>query len=682
MEEENQLGAQTDLKTIWHELHREWSKYVIKGIKPERIRPIILKSWYRCRDLYKVDPSIKKSPVSLSPEQLRVNREQNGVLHLARPYLDELTNMLKESGYVITFFDADGWMLEMQGDPQMLEALNEPEDYLGSNCKEQFVGTNGAGTALAEQRPLQVLGSEHYSRFWHAWAGYGAPILDPLNHEPLAVMEIAGYTEKAHPPLLSIVSMAARAVEQKIKQRQTIKDHHIVNDYLKLATKWLSDGLLCIDHRGRIVQINPAARRILGLPETTNTLEACADLEPVLLSILHRQHSAGDSEEHKIYCSQTDQYLNAVTFPVIRKGRAVGVVALLPNPGAWFEGSAFNQTREKPARRTGSNRARAKYFFENVLGEVAEVQQALRLARRAASNTLPVLLMGESGTGKEMIAQAIHNASPRAQKPFIIINCGAIPEELIEAELFGYEAGAFTGARRSGNAGKFEQADGGTIFLDEVSELSPSAQVALLRVLQEMEIIRLGSSLPIAIDVRVIAATNKNLRQAVGEQKFRRDLYYRLDVLTIELPPLRQRRQDIPILAHAILQMVAMQLGQPQLTLSQEALDAFLSYDWPGNVRELKNVIQRATAVSESPIITCESLPPELTAGREQNRAGRSPAMETMASVSEERKWLVQALRQCSGNISKTSRQLGLSRKTLYRKMKRYSISKLESLGA
>jgi transcriptional regulator of acetoin/glycerol metabolism len=679
MKEEFQVVSQTDLSVIRRQLDPEWSKYVIEGIEPVSVRPVILESWHRCRHIYRVDPGAKKSPVSLSQDELLANREQNEALHLARPFLDELTDGLKDTGHVVAFCDEDGWMLEMEGDPRVLAELKEIEDYLGANCKEQFVGTNGAGTALAEKRPVQVLGSEHYVNAWHFLAGHGAPILDPFSHEPVAVIDVAGFMDVAHSHMLSVVSMTAHAIEQKIKQAQMVKDQQIINSHLQLAAGRLSDGLLSIDQHGRIMQINPVATRLLGLPETVDTLEECPELKRVLLPIFHYRCPPETPEEHQIYCSQTDRYLNPISFPVIRENRIIGAIVLIPGQGT-RSGQIAVDAQERLARRTGSKWARARYTFEHILGEVAELKQALKLSKLAATNTLPVLITGESGTGKEMFAHAIHNASQRARQPFVVINCGAMPEDLIEAELFGYEPGAFTGARRGGNAGKFEQADRGTIFLDEISELSPNAQVALLRVLQEMEIVRLGSSLPTLIDVRVIAATNRDLREEVEARRFRRDLYYRLNVLSIELSPLRQRQEDIPILADAILQTVAVQLKQPKLTLSQEALEVLLAYDWPGNVRELKNVIQRAAALSESHIVGWQDLPSELKARRVEKRSGQHQAVEAVTSA-QERERLLEVLRKCSGNISQASRQLGLSRMTLYRRMKTHSISKLEFIG-
>ncbi|RMG54153.1 MAG: sigma-54-dependent Fis family transcriptional regulator [Acidobacteria bacterium] len=677
MMEKFQIEAPTTIAKIRHELDAEWSNYVIKGIEPRKIRPQILNSWHRCHDLYQIDPGLQKSPIRLSPEELQARRERNEVLQVGRTFFEELTRILADTGHVLALFDADGWMLERDGDPALNEPLEDINFVPGSNWKEEFVGNNGPGTALAEKRPVQIYSSEHYVQTWHPWVCSGAPILDPVSQEPLAVLDATGYKETVHPHTLLVVAAAARAIEREIGRIQVLKDQQILHRYLNLAAGRLSDGLLAVDHRGRVLQINPAAARILQLKGELNTLDACPPLRQVLLPALYPSRPQQAPQEREIYCPQLDRYLVTVTFPIVQEGQTIGAIVLIPDRGVRARQPAAEDAGRPSVRRKGVKRTSVKYTFDDILGESPGIKQALKLARLAAGNNLPVLITGDSGTGKEMIAQAIHAASARADGPFVAINCGSIPQELIQSELFGYEGGAFTGARRGGNRGKFEEAHEGTIFLDEVSELSAGAQVALLRVLQEMEVVRLGGSAPTTVDVRVIAATNEDLHRLVEARTFRHDLYYRLNVLTIELPPLRERREDIPILAQAFLEATAAQLGRPPLRLSPEAMSALTAYHWPGNVRELKNVIQRVAALCENPIIRCRDLPPEVRG------AVRPLSGEQSTSVrSQEREELLQMLRRNSGNVSETARQLGVSRMTLYRRMKKYAISKSDIFGS
>jgi transcriptional regulator with PAS, ATPase and Fis domain len=282
-----------------------------------------------------------------------------------------------------------------------------------------------------------------------------------------------------------------------------------------------------------------------------------------------------------------------------------------------------------------------------------------------------VVISGESGTGKELFAQAIHGASARAAGPFVAVNCGSIPAPLLEAELFGYEAGAFTGGRKDGNAGKFEEASGGTLFLDEVSELSPQGQTALLRILQEREIVRLGGSTPRRVDVRIVAATNRELRPEVAARRFRQDLYYRLDVLSLAIPPLRQRVEDVPLLAQAFLEQAEAEVGRTGLRLSDEAVAALQGFTWPGNVRQLQNVILRAAAMASGNEILASHLPAEISRTvNDQPRpcapAGDGPERQALGARLERHAW----------NVARAAEELGVSRMTLYRRMQRFGLAR------
>ncbi|HTP29727.1 MAG TPA: sigma 54-interacting transcriptional regulator [Anaeromyxobacteraceae bacterium] len=266
----------------------------------------------------------------------------------------------------------------------------------------------------------------------------------------------------------------------------------------------------------------------------------------------------------------------------------------------------------RPASLASARAARAqpatRYDFECILGDSGAIREVIERARTAAHNDLPVVLCGESGTGKELFAQAIHSASDRRQGPFVAVNCGSIPESLTEAHLFGYEPGAFTGANRCGSPGSFEDANGGTLLLDEVTELSPQAQTALLRVLQEREVVRVGGSAPRRVDIRIMAATNRLLTSEIQAKRFRLDLYYRLNVLPISLPPLREREEDVSLLARSFLAEATETLGRVDLALTADALGALRAHRWPGNVRELRNVILRAAAMAPLPHVAAKDL--------------------------------------------------------------------------
>lgn len=315
-------------------------------------------------------------------------------------------------------------------------------------------------------------------------------------------------------------------------------------------------------------------------------------------------------------------------------------------------------------------RVQQLYGFENIVGRSAAMLEVFEKVRMVAPTRASVLIYGESGTGKELIANAIHQNSPRRNKPFIKVNCGALPLTLLESELFGHERGAFTGAVAT-RRGRFELADGGTLFLDEISETAPEFQVKLLRVLQEGEFERVGGTQTIKVDVRIIAATNKRLDQLVQEGKFREDLYYRLKVVEIDLPPLRERPEDIPLLVEHFLEEFSRYYGKPKPRVHPAVMTALQNYHWPGNVRQLRNVLEGAFVMSSGEI-TLKHLPPEVHSEQRSENYIRVPVT---ASLEEAERLLIQAaLSYNRGNRAKTARQLGLGRKTLYRKMAEYGI--------
>jgi transcriptional regulator with PAS, ATPase and Fis domain len=302
-----------------------------------------------------------------------------------------------------------------------------------------------------------------------------------------------------------------------------------------------------------------------------------------------------------------------------------------------------------------------------------------KAGQQAALSMSNVLILGESGTGKELLAQAIHNASSRASGPFIAINCGSIPRNLIESELFGYEPGAFSGARREGNPGKFELADGGTLFLDEIGDMPLELQVTLLRVIQSREVTRLGGRFPKQVDVRIIAATNADLLHAVEEKMFRGDLYYRLNVLTLTLPPLRDRKEDIPFLCDYFLQRYSDSLGKMVTEISPETMALLCQYSWPGNIRELENIIERAVNLAPARVITPDELPQVVlhSAGypsRVQPVPAAQPAPVLRPPKAQERESILAYLQQEGGHVQKTAQAMDIPVSTLYRKLKKYGI--------
>ena len=316
------------------------------------------------------------------------------------------------------------------------------------------------------------------------------------------------------------------------------------------------------------------------------------------------------------------------------------------------------------------------FHVQNIIGKSGAIEEVLRLISRVADTTATVLIWGETGTGKELIAQAIHQNSPRSDKTMVKLNCAGIPEGLLESELFGFEKGAFTGATVR-KIGKFEMADKGTIFLDEIGDMNLQAQAKILRILQEMEFERLGGNKPITIDVRVIAATNKDLSQTVKEQAFREDLFHRLNLFSVRMPALRERIEDVPILAEHFLEGANASFGRAVAAISSEAMNQLIEYRWPGNIRELKNTIERAVLIADGETLTSKSLPPHISKQVDDRPSAAAPTTtqdlnETVKNV--ERQLILDALERSDGVQRKAAKMLGITERVLWYKVKKYEI--------
>lgn len=332
---------------------------------------------------------------------------------------------------------------------------------------------------------------------------------------------------------------------------------------------------------------------------------------------------------------------------------------------------ALENSSLKRQNRELLNQLKQKYSFDNIIGKSSAMKSVFETIELVAPSRANVLIYGESGTGKEMIADAIHHNSPRRDKPYIKVHCAAIPETLLESELFGHERGAFTGAVAT-KRGRFELAHTGTIFLDEVGEISPAMQVKLLRVIQQREFERVGGETPIKVDVRIISATNKNLKEEVEKGRFRDDLYYRLDVVSIHVPPLRERKDDIPLMVHKFIEEFSKENNKQIEGITSGALQALVSYRWPGNVRELRNVIESIVVLTKNSIITEQDLPSYITSKDEQASL-KIPAGVSLAEA--EKRLILFTLQNTGGNKTKASEILKIGRKTLHRKLAEYGIA-------
>jgi sigma-54 dependent transcriptional regulator, acetoin dehydrogenase operon transcriptional activator AcoR len=636
---------------------RAWQRYVQDGIEPQDVSEEIARSWRRARDAYRIDPGMPRPGRVLSKDALAERCARDEVFQLATPILADFARRLGLHDSVLAYLDGDGWMLSIDGDPRVAEQVQEIDFRPGSHWAEEAAGTNGPGTALAEGKAVEVFASEHFVAALQPWSCAAAPVLGPGGATPLGLVDITAPWEIQRRHAVLIAKAIARAVEERLRAAAGVRDE--VVRYAFRAAQAAGDAVVALDARGRVIGANDAAVRRHVVERGTLTGSA----HEAVAAALGAPCAAADADVRV----ETPEGRTFVAYPVRYEGAKVGAILRVSVPGPRARGAA---DRARPA---------ARYDFCRIRGRSEPILRALDLARTAAANELPVVVSGESGTGKELFAQAIHSGGSRRDRPFVPVNCGSIPAQLVETELFGYEPGTFTGGRREGSPGRFEDAAGGTLFLDEVSELPPPAQVALLRVLQEREVVRLGGSTPRALDVRVVAASNKPLDEEVRAGRFRRDLYYRLAVLSIRVPPLRERGDDVALLAETFLAEAEAEVGRRDLALAPDALVALRAHPWPGNVRELRNVMLRATATAAGPWIAAVDLqlepaapePPLLTA---------AIAGGTLrgAILESERDALLAALEASAWNVARTAERLGVSRMTLYRRLHKHGISRAQ----
>ncbi len=655
--------AISSLEGTHSEIGVQWESFVSSSTDFEmQPQHPILQSWLRCKQS-RVDPYLSRSPIVLPENEAAELCEVGNLLRAAVPILEEVAPVMIEAGQVVALANEEGTLLKVYARPDVWDSLREIRYVVGANWSEEITGTNGCGTALKTLQPMHIVGSEHFCKSWHAWVCSAAPIFDPKTRHVLGVLEASVCGVRSNSCSLAAVVAMTAAIEQQLEKLHWIRDQHIIDRYHEIADSRFQNAVLALNDRSHIIKFSPGAVSLLGVDPKAGSPESLESLLGTENSarLLGKLADKSDGFELPLVSNGRDYWLTCHS--VHLDSKRVGSVIVIDPRGSR---SRPNLTPEK-----GS----VKYVFEDLIGESPAFLESLSVARIAAQNDLAVLISGESGTGKEMIAESIHQASSRVRGPFVAVNCAAIPSELICSELFGYAEGAYTGAKRSGNAGKFEAANGGTLFLDEISDLSRSAQAALLRVLQEMEITRLGSHRVIPLDVRIIAATNADLYQMAAEENFRSDLLHRLNVLSLTMPPLRERLEDVEPLANTFLKAACLQLRKPALCLDSRVLKCFLRYRWPGNVRELKNVIQRAAALASGRTITLKELPAQLAPAAPA--AGRADTREVATSIqAQERQIILQSLAACRGNFSLAASQLGLGRSTLYRKLKKYGIQR------
>jgi transcriptional regulator with PAS, ATPase and Fis domain len=593
--------------------------------------------------------------VVLSAEDLEAVQEGVDLVAVAAPLFETVLQTWEGERFMVSVSDRHGRLLYTSGHPSVLEQARLINAVPGGGMAEELIGTAVANVVLTEGRADYVLWNEHYCQTFHVWATIGAPIFHPLTHEVIGVV-LSGGEELTHPRALDLIQRMAGRLEQLLHHEELVRRVTLLNAYHQFVVDHPNDVVVALDGRGHICGASPTIRELIDTPQQlldTSILR----LPGVHVKGFHPLASQQDVHPYEIQISADHQNerLHATVIPIKGGRQPAGTLVVFSRP---------RSVRRPPE--TTSSAWCANYTFNDLVGDAPVFQHCLLLARQAAQSDFPVLILGESGTGKELVAQAIHTASARRRGPFVAINCGAVNDELLAAELFGYAEGAFTGASKGGRKGKIEMAQGGALFLDEVEAMSPKMQVSLLRVLEERRLVRVGGEQPVPVDVRVMAASNEDLRLAVEQKRFRADLYHRLCVFPIHIPPLRARREDLPALARHFLR----QLGFSHLQLSPETFQLLRQYAWPGNIRELKHVLLRAAHLTPGVVIAPTALPQEITSA-----AASALAPPTGSLREAERELIGQALAEAGGNLPQAAARLGIHRATLYRKLKRYGVA-------
>ena len=642
--------------------HRQHILTTISGKgKTTPVGTIISDSWRRCVNDYGLDPTRQREPVAIDARELRERQERLGrLLPIANAEMTNLYQQIAGTGHSIILTNAEGVVLNYIGDPSFDAEASRSGLHEGAIWSERYQGTNGMGTCLAARQPVIVHHDEHFFTGNRALSCAAAPILDP-NNEMIAVLDASSESRNVQHHTMALVNMSARTIENRIFLCM-FRNHFILRFHSRaefVAT--LGEGLIAFQGDGKILATNQSALFQLDYKSSQDIGERKID-ELFGVSIARLlQHSAGGTA-------------NPMPVHDTRHARRFFATVQIPESEQLKPQRACSAEPDDAASYRGASESLGTLEF----GDPAMAQN-IRIAQRVLDREIPILVKGESGTGKGVFAKAIHQASDRADRPFVAINCASIPESLIESELFGYKAGAFTGASRQGSAGKIVQADGGTLFLDEIGDMPLSLQARLLRVLEEREVVPLGAHTPVVVDLRVISATHRDLLAMVRQGTFREDLYYRLQGVTVTLPPLRERADKRNLITHLIS---AEAPEGAHIQIDEQVIERLVNYYWPGNIRQLRNVLRTMLALSESSRLTVDDMVDDLfrdvRSGHQESPVCEAPEETSGSSdplLSAEREALLAELERHRWNISRAAKRLNLSRNTLYRKMKRCNIS-------
>ena len=629
--------------------------------------PMVDVSWRRCLNDFKLDPAREYEPLVLDQQRLReLHAEHDDLVQIAQAEMDSLYEQISGSGYALLLADTTGVILCEKIDPTLKKLFLRAGLIVGAEWSERREGTNGIGTCAAEARPITIHEAEHFRTRHVGLSCSAAPIHDSRGRL-IAVLDAscvnAGGTRESQMHTVALVNSSARLIEKCLFLRRHRADAMLRFHHRPEFVDLLHDGAFAVAADGTIVAADTTSTKLLGAADRSD-LVGCSIAE-IFDTTYDELLAIAGTGRRAVWELRDHRYGRRYYASLAGAGDRSGCRApITVTPRA---------TARAPREESGGTMTLA-----DLAGTDPTMLRNLRNARRIADSSVSVVIFGPTGSGKEAFAKALHLASGRARQPFVAVNCAAIPETLIESELFGYCGGAFTGAKKEGMRGRVVQSSGGTLFLDEIGDMPLHAQTRLLRVLEELEVTPLGSETAIKVNLRVMCASHRNLREMMSRGEFREDLYYRLNGICMELPPLAERADKESLIQDCITRESA---GAHPISIEAVALKRLLSYPWPGNIRELRNAIRTAITICDNHVIRIGDLPLDVRRYVAATRAAgctdiprAAGAAPSISLASAERQALIQVIEQHHWNMTVVAAHLKISRNTLYRKIKRHAI--------
>jgi transcriptional activator for dhaKLM operon len=642
-------------------IQEAWKEFITGHTLQPEVDPVVANSWQRCWP--RLNPFRGISPVRLTEDRiLSIQKTNVEWIAFARPIMEDIHQYIETSNTAVLLVNSAGYVLDIFGDASMMATIKEFGIEVGGLVSEDQMGTFALSLPLLDGVPAHTVGAEHYLKALHSLAVVAAPIFS-LAGRPLGTLGAISFADQYHPHFLGMVVAGAKAIEGQLQSIHLLEEQNNQLSELNTILASLTEGILVWNANKVLMHVNEAAVEILGLPKSVlvgRSLTENITFPGFLIEAIEQCKPLKDVESNLTLPDRTVNCVVSLTF--IPKNQDIQWTVMVLKP--------VEAVRQLVQKQVGLP---ITVGIDEFVGASSEMQQIRRLVRAAAPAKASILIRGESGTGKIMLARAIHQESPRKQKPFVLTSCASLPNEYILSELLGYEQEA-TESYPGGRPSKFELANGGTIYFQDVEHLPLEAQATLLNVIDLGIVVRLGSVHPTPIDVRVIASTSINLEKWIAEGNFRADLYYRLSFYEINLPPLRARKSDIPLLAQRILARHKKHHHR-EVQLAVDAVHILKAYPWPGNIRELEAVLARATLqAGESEIIGPMHFPDHI------RKPGTGPltepfAIHTRALGEVERETIIQAARQCNGNVTQMAKTLGIGRTTVWRKLRELKIT-------